>query len=234
MCKSCCRKWPLLWYIFCSALRARSVQGFYDAVAPVYDAVFDDHLVHLDTIMTLLRRRYPEKPERPILDLACGTGVVCRTLARQGYETMGVDCSARSLEILHRHDAGIPVLQGSAESLPLASQSVQAIVCLGAWRHFNHPETVVMEMHRTLVPTGDVIIGYFPPKLGAFWQTPSNGCGRFLAWLYMRLLGCLGYTDHIDAEHEEETIRILRAHFTEVAVIPSGKSAHVLHAQNPA
>lgn len=233
MCKNAWSKPLFLLRLLRSSMRARSVRLFYDAVADDYEAIFHDHLIHIDTIETLLCERYPDKPQTKVLDLACGTGLLSRRLARQGFSVIGLDLSARSLEHLRRSGANVPAIQGNAENLPFTSNSLQAIVCLGAWRHFGDAERVLDEVCRTLTPSGDLIIGYFPPKLGGLVAVPHGIFGRLAGAFYSAAVRSLGYTDLVDPGHEEKTIELLHNRSAEVQIIPSGTGCRLIHARTP-
>lgn len=230
MCRKALSRLSIFYQISKAACRTRSVRDFYDALAPIYDEAFTDHLVHIDTIVNLLDGRYPSREDYLILDLACGTGLLSQRLTQYGFEVIGLDFSTRSLEVLRQKDNYIPAICGSAERLPFADRSLTAVVCLGAWRHFDRPEAVLNEICRVLVPNGNLIIGYFPPKPGAFLTLPSGAFGRTLGRLYAGIIGRLGYVDRIDREHEEMTMKNLESHFDEVRIIPSGVHSHLLYA----
>ena len=72
----------------------------YHAISAFYDRVNADvdYGAWADYIEENFRRYLPQKPEL-LLDLACGTGSMTLTLARRGYDMIGVDGSAEMLNI---------------------------------------------------------------------------------------------------------------------------------------
>jgi len=85
---------------------ALSIEDFYDRLAPDYDAMttFEKRFVQEEPFFRLLVQRYGI---RSALDAGCGTGFHSILLARLGVRVTAVDISARMLEELSRHTAGL-------------------------------------------------------------------------------------------------------------------------------
>jgi len=98
-------------------------------------------------------------PVRRVLDLGAGTGKLTRTLldvAGPAVEVVAVDPDAAMLDRLTTAvPAGSRVRPrtGSAERLPLAEASVDAVLCAQAW-HWVDPAAAVPEVARVLRPGG--------------------------------------------------------------------------------
>lgn len=77
-----------------------SPEAFYDALAPEYDAIFDDWwiaaLEHGRIIDDVLRGAGVERGAR-LLDCACGIGTQALPLAQLGYRVTGTDISANAV-----------------------------------------------------------------------------------------------------------------------------------------
>ena len=71
-----------------------------------------------------------------MLDLACGTGDLCRELASSGLRPIGVDLSFGMLAAA-RTDA--PLVHGDALRLPVPDGSVDGVTCGFALRNFVEP-----------------------------------------------------------------------------------------------
>lgn len=218
--------------IICAALRERNVGRFYDSLASVYDEVFTDHLLHIEKITELLAEKSSGKLGCKVLDLACGTGLLSTKLAGQGFQVTGLDISSRSLDVLRKKDSRVRAVCGNVEDLPFDDDEFDSVVCLGAWRHFDDPGRVVDEIYRVLTPDGDVVIGYFPPKPGAFLKNPSGLLGSLQQRSYEFFTSALGYVDRVDQKHENLTMQILANRFEDLKTVPSGDASHLLHAHS--
>lgn len=95
------------------------------------------------------------------LDLATGAGHVAVELARRGLIVTAIDRTPAMLDQtqLLAEDAQVTVatLHADVETLPVGDETVDRITCRRAAHHFPHPERVLQECYRTLVPGG--IIG---------------------------------------------------------------------------
>ena len=92
----------------------------YIALYPHRNAAEAEHAVQL-----IERYLDPTAPKR-VLDLACGTGDLCRTLADAGYRPIGADFSAG---MLHAATTPAPLVRADALCLPFADGAFD-----GEWR----------------------------------------------------------------------------------------------------
>lgn len=99
-----------------------------------------------------------------ILDLGCGAGPVLSQLCQNEYKLVGVDYSNDMLSLarqqLGEHAARVPLMQGECEAIPLPSESVDCIVCLGVISYAESITAALQEMRRVLRPDGIAIISY--------------------------------------------------------------------------
>ncbi|MHB1583149.1 MAG: ubiquinone/menaquinone biosynthesis methyltransferase [Acidimicrobiales bacterium] len=132
------------------------VRAMFDAIAPRYDLV--------NRLMTLgLDRRWRRRtvdalalPEGAVVvDLACGTGDLSVLARRRRYRVVGVDASAGMLAANH---ARVPLVLGAAERLPLATASLDGVVCGYALRNFTELGLSLEEVARVLRPGGRVAL----------------------------------------------------------------------------
>ncbi|HUE58167.1 MAG TPA: class I SAM-dependent methyltransferase, partial [Acidimicrobiales bacterium] len=128
----------------------------FDTIAPRYDLVNRVMTFGLDR---LWRRRTVAAlnlgPGAPVLDLACGTGDLCRDLDAAGYRAVGVDLS---LGMLRHARTSAPLLQADATRLPLRDGSVEGAVSGFALRNFVALEPVFAELGRVVRPGGRVAL----------------------------------------------------------------------------
>jgi len=93
---------------------------------------------------------------RRICDLGCGTGRNSVLLARNGFETHGVDLSAEGLRRSSRRADGagleVELVRGDMKEIPHANASFDAVICIYAIYHgtLRDIEVTVSEIGRVL------------------------------------------------------------------------------------
>jgi demethylmenaquinone methyltransferase/2-methoxy-6-polyprenyl-1,4-benzoquinol methylase len=129
-----------------------AVEGMFDRLAPRYDRMNRIISLGLDRRW---RRRTVDALAAPrggrVLDLACGTGDLCRDLGARGYAPVGVDFSAGMLEVA---TVDVPLVRGDGAALPFASGSFDGLTCGFALRNFVDLDAVFAECARVLRPGG--------------------------------------------------------------------------------
>lgn len=125
-----------------------AAQGFndpadYEAARPSYPpdvvAWFTEHL-HLG-------------PGRRVADVAAGTGKLTRLLTPTGADLLAVEPVPGMRATFRQMLPEIPVVAGTAEAMPFAHRSFDAITVAQAWHWFDH-ERATAEMARVLRPGG--------------------------------------------------------------------------------
>ncbi len=102
-----------------------------------------------------------------VLDLGAGTGKLTTRLVERGLDVVAVDPIPEMLELLSSSLPDTPALLGTAEEIPLADNSVDAVLVAQAWHWFD-PERAVKEVSRVLRPGG---------RLGLVWNTRDERSG---------------------------------------------------------
>lgn len=133
--------------------KAATVEAMFDRVAPSYERLNRYISGGQD-------RRWRERMVRDlglptgsrILDLACGTGDLCRDLERiAGHRPIGIDFSAGMLAHAHT-DA--PLVRGDALRLPVPDGAADGVTCGFALRNFTSLPEFFAECARVLRPNG--------------------------------------------------------------------------------
>jgi demethylmenaquinone methyltransferase/2-methoxy-6-polyprenyl-1,4-benzoquinol methylase len=136
--------------------KVAAVRALFDTIAPRYDLVNRIMTFGMDrgwrrTTVASLRL----VPGSAVVDLACGTGDLCRDLVSAGYRAVGVDLS---LGMLRHARTPSPLVQGDALTLPFADGSLAGAVSGFALRNFVELAPVFAELARVLRPGGRIAL----------------------------------------------------------------------------
>jgi ubiquinone/menaquinone biosynthesis C-methylase UbiE len=104
-----------------------------------------------------------------LLDVACGTGVVAVTAARQGARVTGLDLTPALLERAHENsriaDVKIEWLEGDVERLPFDDGAFDIVLSQFGHMFAPRPELAIAQMIRVLKPGGTIAFATWPPEL---------------------------------------------------------------------
>lgn len=136
--------------------KVKAVRSMFDAIAPRYDLVNRVMTFRLDVGWRRAAVRALSLPPRStVLDLAAGTGDLCRDLDGAGHIPIGVDLSRGMLE--HAR-TGAPLVQGDALRLPFPMASAAGATCGFALRNFVDLAAFFDEVARVVQPGGRVAL----------------------------------------------------------------------------
>ncbi|MBK8914906.1 MAG: ubiquinone/menaquinone biosynthesis methyltransferase [Phycisphaerales bacterium] len=157
--------------------KAARVEAMFDAIAPTYERVNSVASLGRDAAWRReLVRVMGVRAADVVLDVACGTGDVIRTFAKNApppARIIGADFSAGMLAGGHYEGVRTPVhlIRADALRLPIRSGVMDIVTCAFGVRNFQDTDAGLSEFARVLRPGGRVGILEF--------ATPSN---RLLAW----------------------------------------------------
>jgi SAM-dependent methyltransferase len=136
------------------------------ALVPGFADVADDYErgrpPYPPALLAAVRERVALPPGARVLDLAAGTGKLTRILRDDGLDVVAVEPLPGMRERLQRNLGPGMVLDGSAEALPLADASVDAVFCGDAFHWFDGVAAAA-EIARVLRPGGAAVFTWLVP-----------------------------------------------------------------------
>ena len=136
--------------------KVRAVRSMFDTIAPRYDLVNRVMTFRLD--VRWRRRAVADlglPPGSLVLDLAAGTGDLCRDLAAAGHRPVGVDLSFGMLAAAR---TTAPLVHADALRLPVADGRADGATCGFALRNFVDLGAFLDELARVVRPGGRVAL----------------------------------------------------------------------------
>jgi ubiquinone/menaquinone biosynthesis C-methylase UbiE len=106
-------------------------------------------------------------PGARVADLGCGSGAFTSQLERAGYDSVGLDISAKLIEVGRRKYPGIEFVAGDIEHLPFPDASFDGVMLSGVVHHFPDPSPCAAEVHRVLRPGGH-FLAFDPNRMNPF------------------------------------------------------------------
>jgi SAM-dependent methyltransferase len=96
-------------------------------------------------------------PGRVVADIGAGTGKLTRLLVSSGAHVIGVEPLPEMRAKLVETTPGAKALDGTAEAIPLADESLDAVTVAQAFHWFDH-EAALSELHRVLRPNSRLVL----------------------------------------------------------------------------
>jgi ArsR family transcriptional regulator len=142
--------------------RLRATRHFFNTIADDWDQLARDVLGGYDLpgAITALA------PEGSVAaDLGCGTGEVLERLLSRAREVIGVDGSARMLDLAKRRFSGetprVSLRIGDLEHLPLRDGEADFVSIAMVLHHLSSPDAALEEARRVLKPGGRLVAADF-------------------------------------------------------------------------
>lgn len=128
------------------------VQLDFNIRAPTYD-LGPNGAMHVDLVRSLLTFH---PPLYPVLDIACGTGLLSEELGQQGEGVTGIDLTAGMLDQARERSPKGTFVQGRSEDLPFADSSFGSAYICAALVYFTNVDKALREAYRVLKDGGHV------------------------------------------------------------------------------
>lgn len=146
-------------------------QTDFDAIAAEYDDSLPHHVMdhYLDKRVEFVQRYVPSGSK--ILDVGCGTGVLAKRLAAEGYDVTGMDPFDGMLTYLRQRAPEITAVQGRGEDQPFDDNTFDLTYCVAVMHHVADPEDVhntLKEMVRVTKPGGHILVWDHNPR-NPYW-----------------------------------------------------------------
>ncbi|MGW3949955.1 class I SAM-dependent DNA methyltransferase [Streptomyces sp. NPDC004752] len=143
----------------------QATRSAYDTIARDYTARVPDGLGEspLDVaLLTAFAELVRANGPAPVADLGSGPGYVTARLHALGVPVFGIDISPRMVALARAAHPGIRFHVGSMTHLDLPDQTLGGALALHSTIHIpdDHLPTAFAEIHRTLVPGGQVLLGF--------------------------------------------------------------------------
>ena len=156
---------------------AKKISGMFDSIARKYDRMNHGMSLGIDRLwrFRFVRRLGRSLPSgAAVLDLACGTGDLTKALAEKGYRVTGLDISAEMMAIGKekcRYLTPKPsFVLGSAETIPFADGTFDAVTIAFGLRNFDHRAQCLAEIRRVLKPGGRLAVLEFAEPKNRWWR----------------------------------------------------------------
>jgi ubiquinone/menaquinone biosynthesis C-methylase UbiE len=139
-----------------------------------------------------------------VVDIGCGPGGAAREAARRGARVTGVDPAPvmRRLARTFTRDAGIQLIAGTAENVPLPDGSATVLWSLATVHHWQDVGAGLGEAHRLLAPNGRLLAVERRAEPGATGLASHGWTGQ-QAESFAAQCRTAGFAEPIVARHGE-------------------------------
>ena len=149
----------------------------YTAIAATYDRRWSAYLA---ASFTMTLDAVTGLPATRVLDIACGTGLLLKSLAERPDhpELAGIDRVPAMLDVAKENiGPQATLLEGEAEHLPFDDAGFDLITTTNALHYFTDATAALQEMRRVISPSGNLVITDWCRNY--FWMRLLN---RILPW----------------------------------------------------
>jgi SAM-dependent methyltransferase len=186
-----------------------------------------------------LRDRIEIGPDSRVVEVGAGTGLFTRLLLETGAKVLATDPVAEMLAHLASSVPGVATAIATAEALPVAAESVDAVICATAFHWFATPQ-VLAEFRRVLRPGGRIGLIWnvrdhevpWVRRLSEITDRYQDDAPRQKSWAWRDVFPASGFTplhetamryDHMGTPEEVIIGRTLSTSF--IAALPEDRRA---------
>lgn len=115
-------------------------------------------------------------PGTRIADLGCGSGAFTTMLQARGFQPVGLDISPKLIALARKKFSAIEFIEGDAENLPFADESLDAVLLSALVHHFPDPHLLARETYRVL-RRGGRFVAFDPNRMNPLmwlYRDPSS------------------------------------------------------------
>lgn len=143
-------------------------------------------------------------PPGPVADLGCGPGAHAVELARRGYDVVGIDGSARMVEVARNRAARDNVkatfkVHDVTAPLDFPDRSLAGAISILLLQHLREPGRFLADLRRCLQPGGHLLITAPSPDRSS--QSSPSRYWRLRASLAQNLPGFVRFYDRRSLSH---------------------------------
>lgn len=121
-------------------------------------------LHHINPLRMAYIQRASELQNAKVLDIGCGGGILCESLARAGANVTGIDLASNAIEVAKHHAKQDPSIQidyykASAEDFAEKHpEQFDVITCMEMLEHVPDPASIIEACARLLKPQGKIFL----------------------------------------------------------------------------
>jgi 2-polyprenyl-6-hydroxyphenyl methylase/3-demethylubiquinone-9 3-methyltransferase len=118
-------------------------------------------------------QRLAELPDKEVLDVGCGGGILSEAMARVGAKVLGIDLGQGVLDVaeLHAMEAKVPVGYRAVAAEELARErpgAFDVVTCMEMLEHVPDPVATLGALAQLVRPGGDIIVSTLNRNARAF------------------------------------------------------------------
>jgi len=103
-----------------------------------------------------------QTPQKKILDIGCGRGLLLNAFQKKGYDCHGVE----RCEFATTHESKLKIYKKKLKNIGFKSDSIDAIILWHVLEHIINPSSLLEEITRILKPEGSLIVSV--PNFNSF------------------------------------------------------------------